>query len=64
MRYFDNNHDDGGVFPGVPKADIPDDTWNALPEWLQKSVDESSMYRKTRPDKPKVSQVEGEGSGH
>jgi len=51
-RYFDESHDDGGSFPGVPKADIDEETFNSYPAWLQASVDAHPMYRKTKPHKP------------
>lgn len=58
VRYFDAAHDDGGVFPGVPKRDLEQDEFDALPAWLQASVDASPMYKKSKPrtetpDKPK-----------
>jgi hypothetical protein len=37
------------VFHGVPLADIPQSHWDTLPAWLQASVDESGMYRKSKP---------------
>ena len=48
-RYFDAAHDDGGSFPGVPKADIDEETFKSYPEWLQASIDAHPMYRKTKP---------------
>lgn len=48
-RYFDESHDDGGVFGGVPKADIDEETFNSYPDWLKASIDAHPMYRKTKP---------------
>lgn len=48
-RYFDEAHDDGSAFGGVPKRDLTEDEFDALPAWLQASVDASPMYRKTKP---------------
>lgn len=51
-RYYDESKNpDGGALPGVPLADIDEETFNQLPEWLQRSVDASPMYRKTKPHK-------------
>lgn len=51
-RYYDpSKNEDGGAIPGVPLADIDEETFNQLPEWLQRSVDASPMYRKTKPAK-------------
>jgi hypothetical protein len=50
-RYYDaEKNKEGRYFPGVPQGDIDDATWEALPKWLQETVDASPMYRKTRPD--------------
>jgi hypothetical protein len=48
-RYYDESKNpDGGALPGgVPLADLSDEEYNALPKWLQASVDEHPMYRKT-----------------
>lgn len=49
-RYYDEGKNlDGGALPGVPLADITEEDFNQLPEWLQRSVDASPMYRKTKP---------------
>lgn len=50
-RYFDARHDDGSYFGGVPKRDLSEEEFAALPDWLQASIDASSMYRKTPPPK-------------
>jgi hypothetical protein len=47
--YFDASKDDGGMFPGVPKRDLTDEEFEALPKWLQASVEASPMYRRTNP---------------
>lgn len=48
--YFDSSKDEGGEFPGVPKRDLTQDEFDALPKWLQASVEASPMYRKTNPN--------------
>lgn len=49
-RYYvaDNNPDESGL-PGVPLADIDEETFNSYPEWLRQSIDDAPFYRKTRP---------------
>jgi hypothetical protein len=54
-RYYDESKNpDGGALPGVPLRDLDDVEFDALPAWLQASVDAASFYRKTRPDTPKA----------
>lgn len=49
-RYYDESkNENGGALPGVPLADITEEQFNALPPWLQASVDASPMYRKSKP---------------
>lgn len=49
-RFYDESKNpDGGAIPGVPLGDMTEEEFDALPEWLQRSVDASPMYRKTRP---------------
>lgn len=48
--YVAENNPDGGHFPGVGLRDLTEEEWDALPEGVQKSVDASDMYRKTKPD--------------
>lgn len=49
-RYYDESKNpEGGALPGVPLADITEERWASLPEWLQKSVDALACYRKTPP---------------
>lgn len=45
--YDESKNPDGEIFPGVPLADLDDETFDSLPAWLQASVDASPMYRKT-----------------
>lgn len=47
-RYYDETkNEDGGALPGVPLRDLTEDEFDALPPWLQESVDALPMYRKT-----------------
>ena len=49
-RYYDESKNPDGVFlPGVPLADISEERWSALPEWIQQSADAWDAYRKTAP---------------
>lgn len=49
-RYYDETkNEEGGQLPGVPLRDLTDAEFNALPEWLQASVDALDCYRKTPP---------------
>jgi hypothetical protein len=52
-RYYDlSKSEDGRRFiSGVPARDITVEEWDALPPHLQRSVDASDIYRKTRPPK-------------
>jgi hypothetical protein len=48
-RYYDaEKNEEGRYFPGVPQGDIDEARWEALPKWLQETVDASPMYRKTK----------------
>jgi hypothetical protein len=49
VRYLDTDKDDGGVIPGVPKRDLEQDEYDALPAHLRADVDASYLYRKTKP---------------
>lgn len=52
-RHYDESKNPGGAaFPGVPLADLTQEQYDALPEWIQRSIDASPMYRKTAPPKP------------
>lgn len=49
-RYYDERKNpDGAFLPGVPLADLTEEQFDALPKWLQLSVDASPFYRKTKP---------------
>lgn len=53
-RYYVAEANPGGTdspahFPGVPLRDLEAAEFEALPLWLQYSVDESPMYRRTKP---------------
>jgi hypothetical protein len=64
-RYYDESrNEDGRAFDGVPLRDLTDEEFAALPEWLQLSVDASSLYRKTKPraDKAEDAPAEPEAS--
>ena len=47
-RFYDaSKNPDGAMFPGVPLRDLTAEEFEALPLWLQYSVDAAPMYRKT-----------------
>jgi len=49
-RYYDEaKNPDGAHLPGVPLRDITEEEFDALPAWLQLSVDASPFYRKSKP---------------
>lgn len=53
-RYYDEEKAGGQFFPGVPARDLTEEEFDALPGWLQKSLDATKgpskgMYRKTKP---------------
>lgn len=48
-HYVADKNPEGAFFPGVPLRDLTEDEFDALPEWLQRSVDAHDMYRKTAP---------------
>lgn len=49
-RYYDETKNpEGGQLPGVPLRDLTDAEFDALPTWLQQSVDALACYRKTKP---------------
>ncbi len=49
-RYYDEKaNPEGAALPGVPLRDLTTEEFDALPEWLQRSVDAQPMYRKTAP---------------
>lgn len=47
--YVESENEMGGAFPGVPLRNLSEDEYDALPEWIQRSIDASPMYRKTKP---------------
>lgn len=52
-RYYDETKNpQGGTFPGVPLADIDQETFDGYADWLKASIDASPAYRKTKPHKP------------
>jgi hypothetical protein len=51
-RYYNEDKDDGSQhIYGVPKRDLTDAEFEALPKWLKAQVDDSPLYRKTAPPK-------------
>ncbi len=49
-RYYDESkNEDGSAFDGVPLRDLNEEEFDAMPPWLQASVDASPLYRKTKP---------------
>lgn len=50
-RYYDaeKNPKDERFIAGVPLRDLDETEFEALPKHLQRSVDASDLYRKTRP---------------
>lgn len=58
VRYYDaTKNPDGGYLPGVALGDLTDEQYDALPKWLQESVDASPFYRKTKPSAAKKEEV-------
>ena len=49
VRYYVGGDNPSVVFPGVPLRDLSKEEFVALPEHLQRSVDDSDTYRKTKP---------------
>lgn len=47
--YVAEKNPDGASLPGVPLDDLTDELYDALPEWLQRSVDACAFYTKSRP---------------
>jgi len=53
--YVESANPDGASLPGVPLGDITQEQFDALPVWLQLSIDASPFFRKTparEPSKP------------
>jgi len=48
-RYYDASQNrEGAALPGVPLRDMSAEEFEALPTWLQYSVDAQPFYRKTK----------------
>lgn len=47
-RYWDESKGDG-FLAGVPSRDLTEEEFNALPKHLQRSVDASPQWRKSKP---------------
>ena len=51
-RYYDARaNPEGAELPGVPLRDLTAEEFEALPRWLQYSIDAQPFYRKTAPAK-------------
>lgn len=49
-RYYDaSQNPESAALPGVPLRDLEAEEFEALPLWLQHSVDQSPFYRRTKP---------------
>lgn len=48
-RYYVGGDEPSVILPGVPLRDLSAAEFAALPEHLQRSVDASDVYRKTKP---------------
>lgn len=50
-RYLNVEATQGGsqYIAGVPLTDLSDEQYESLPEWQQKQVDNSGLYRKSAP---------------
>ena len=59
VLYYDADANPNGLsYPGVPLTDLTKEQYEAMPKWIQKSVDASDFYRKTRPRKAAASDNE------
>lgn len=47
--YIAEKNPDGAFLPGVPLRDLTAEEYDALPVWLQLSIDASDFYRATKP---------------
>ena len=48
--YDESKHPGGGAnIPGVPLADLTDEDFAAQPAHAQRAIEQSDMYRKTKP---------------
>jgi hypothetical protein len=62
-RYYNADaNPDGAHFPGVPLADLTEEEFDALPKWLQASVDASPLYRKTKPSASRKAEPKSEAA--
>lgn len=62
VRYYEEAKNPlGGVLPGVPLRDLEEDEFDALPEYIQKSIDQSEYFRKTKPADTRVSAAKKDG---
>lgn len=49
-RYYDASKNEAGAyFAGVPLRDLTQSEYDALPAYLQASIDACPFYRKTKP---------------
>lgn len=48
--YSEDKNPNNEILPGVPLADIDDETFASYPEWLQQSISALPMYRRTNPE--------------
>lgn len=48
-RYYDpKRNPEGAHFPGVPLRDLSEEEFKALPDWVQRDIDASGLYTKTK----------------
>jgi len=58
-RYYDEKANPTGAgLPGVPLRDLTAEEFEALPTWLQYSVDAQPFYRKTAPQSKPTTKAE------
>lgn len=61
-RYFDESKVEPGTSVPVPMRDLTDEEFDALPDWLQASVDNYPFFRKTNPHpEPRRAKKDEEG---
>ena len=57
--YYDaSKNPSGDSLPGVPLRVLSTEELEAMPPWLQQSIADSDMYRKTKPAAPAPEQAE------
>jgi len=62
-RYYDETKNPDTLYlDGVPLRDLMSDEFDALPAWLQASVDACGFYRKTKP--PSIQPTVKKGDAH